>query len=94
VFLKNGEGEGLSLIPGPRAGLIIRGLVGVCDMASGTVVVEEVRAGFPTYQTDGMALEGLEGVENRRTVGEGMSGTQLLGVMVRGKAALRMVHVQ
>jgi hypothetical protein len=42
VVLKNGEGEGLSLMPDPMAGLIIRGLEGVSDIAASRSVVEEV----------------------------------------------------
>lgn len=41
VFLKKGEGEGLSLMPGPSAGLIILELVGV-DIACPRSMVEEV----------------------------------------------------
>lgn len=34
LLLRNGEGEGVSLMPAPQAGLIIRGLFGVSDMAA------------------------------------------------------------
>jgi hypothetical protein len=50
VFFKNGEGDGLSLMPAPRAGLIILQLFGVSDIASSKRVVEEDRAGPETFQ--------------------------------------------
>lgn len=33
VFLRKGDGEGVSLSPLPQAGLIVLGLFGVSDMA-------------------------------------------------------------
>lgn len=33
VFLRKGEGEGVSLMPLPQAGLMVLGLFGVSDMA-------------------------------------------------------------
>ena len=50
VFLKNGEGDGLSLIPGPRVGLIILELLGVSDIASSKIVVVEDRESAETFQ--------------------------------------------
>jgi hypothetical protein len=40
AFLKKGDGEGWSLMPCPSAGLIIRELDGVSDIASSKTVVE------------------------------------------------------
>jgi hypothetical protein len=42
VLFRNGDGEGFSLMPDPMAGLIIRGLAGVSDIASSRSMVEEV----------------------------------------------------
>jgi hypothetical protein len=48
--LKNGEGDGLSLMPAPRVGLIILELFGVSDIASSKIVVEKDGGSSETCQ--------------------------------------------
>jgi hypothetical protein len=50
VVLKNGDGDGFSLIPAPRVGDIILELFGVSDIASSKIVVEVDRASKQTSQ--------------------------------------------
>jgi hypothetical protein len=50
VFLKKGDGDGFSLIPGPRVGLIILELFGVSDIASSKIIVEVDRDSKQTSQ--------------------------------------------
>ena len=73
MFFKNGDGGGLSLMPAPRAGLIILELFGVSDIASSKTVVGEDCDSSETFQ-DVMA-SACRCCE-RNAVGEGMYGTR------------------